>query len=98
MTVYKVLKNLSHIKTNEKLYVGSFCSDNPNATNETHPSGKYEVIAGYIWHDGFLANRPQHDINVLLGYALDIVDKTHPDYSALVDIGIIPTKKIKGDK
>jgi len=92
MTIYKVLKNLSHIKTNEKLYSGAFCSDNPNASNGL------KIIDGVTWYDGYLANRPQADVNVLLGYALDIVDKTHPDYDRLVNVGIIQEDKKKGAK
>lgn len=92
MTIYKVLKNLSHIKTNEKLYMGSYCSDNPDATDGL------TILDGVTWYDGYLANRPQSDINVLLGYALDIVDKNHEDYARLVEVGIIKEEKKKGGK
>jgi len=84
MTIYKVTRNLSHIRTNEKLYIGAFCSDNPDAID-----AEQVTIDGVVWRDGFLAKRPQNDINVLLGYAIDIVDTTHPDYQRLVDVGII---------
>ncbi len=92
MTIYKVLKNLSHIKTNEKLYMGSYCSDNPGAT------GGLTILDGVTWYDGYLANRPQSDINVLLGYALDIVDKNHEDHARLIEVGIIKEEKKKGGK
>lgn len=84
MTIYKALKNLSHIRTGELLKTGSFCSDNNEAEDATAVD-----VNGVIWRDGYLSRRSQNDINVLLGYALDIVDEQHDDYDRLIDAGII---------
>lgn len=84
MTIYKALKNLSHVKTGERLNAGSFCTDNNDAED-----AEAVVVGGIIWRAGYLAKRAQNDINILLGYALDIVDEQHDDYATLLDAGFI---------
>ena len=84
MTIYKALKNLSHIKTGERLNAGSFCTDN-NVAEDTEAV----EVGGIIWRDGYLSKRAQNDVNILLGYALDIVDEQHDDYATLLNVGLI---------
>lgn len=87
MTIYKALKGLSHLRTGAKLKIGDFCTDNPDADEVT------SLSSGAVFYDGYLSNRPQNDINILLGYALDIVDSKHQDYQYLLKSGLISDKK-----
>jgi len=115
MTIYKALTNLVRRESQEVILSGTYFSDegkyNPDdgvteiATGEAVQNVR-QAPPPILWRPSFLAERSQKDLNLLLGYAIEIVDATHEDYARLVEFDIVATKKtskpskpaVEGDK
>ena len=101
--MYIALKNLRIGGTDDVIQAGTyFCDDapyDPNSlqvipTGEKQP-GSSQVPQPILYRPGFWSNTSISTKNLLLGYAVDMVDTYHPDYEKLVRFGVIPIEKNK---
>jgi hypothetical protein len=104
MTIYKVITNLVHSGSQERVPAGAFVS---NEGTYNADEGIQEISTGdaqanlrqapppILLRPSYLAGKTQREINSLLGYALESVDNEHDDYARLVEFGVIKTKKKK---
>lgn len=104
--MYKALKNLRIGGTDDVITAGTYFDDDapydPDGlievpTGEKQP-GSSQVPKPILYRPGFWTNTTTSTKNLLLGYAVDMVDQHHPDYDKLVQFGVIQVKPTKSSR